>query len=121
MTTTHNPQHPATQDATTGLLDERRRRRRLEHLLDLRSRLAVLAAERRAHDLDDAIDTFGQQLAVESALSEEFPDTYAERLGDWARQDAELDHRPTQLSADCGICQAIATRGGVNLTPPEAA
>lgn len=121
MSTTHTPQQPTTPDAATGLLDERRRRRRLEHLLDLRSRLAVLAAERRAHDLDDAIETFGQQLAVESAVSEEFPDTYAERIADWARQDAEREHQPPQMSADCGICQAIATRSGVNLTPPEAA
>lgn len=121
MTTTNELQQPATSDAATGLLEQRRRRRRLEHLLDLRSRLAVLAAERRAHDLDDAMDTFGQQLAVEAALSEEFPDTYSERIADWARQDAEREHQPPQMSADCGICQAIATRSGVNLTPPEAA
>jgi hypothetical protein len=120
VTTTHTPQQP-TPDTSTGLLDQRRRRRRLEHLLDLRTRRAVLAAERRAHNLDDAMDTFGQQLAVESAVSEEFPDTYAERIADWARQDAEREHQPPQMSADCGICQAIATRSGVNLTPPEAA
>ncbi|WP_344192681.1 hypothetical protein [Pedococcus aerophilus] len=121
MTTTHTPQQPPTTNSTTGLLDERRRRRRLEHLLDLRWRLATLAVERRSHGLDDANDTFGQQLAVEIALSEEFPDIYVERLGDWARQEAELEHQPPQMSAECGICQAIASRSGVNLTPPEAA
>lgn len=121
MTTTHTPQQPSTTNKTAGLLDERRRRRRLEHLLDLRWRLATLAVERRSHGLEDANDTFGQQLAVENALGEEFPDTYIERIGDWARQEAELEHEPPQMSAERGICQAIASRSRVNLTPPEAA
>lgn len=121
VTTTHTPQQPSAPTNTIGQLEERRRRRRLEHLLDVRSRLATLAVERRSHRLDDANDTFGQQLAVESAISDEFPDMYVERLGDWARHEAELEHEPPQMVANCGICQAIASRSGINLTPPEAA
>lgn len=39
-------------------LDAVRARRRLEHLPDLRARLAALAAERLSHGLDDATDIY---------------------------------------------------------------
>ena len=102
-------------------LAERRRRRRLEHLLNLRTQLAGLSAERQAHDLDDAADTYGQQLAVENAISEEFPDVYGERFPVWVARDVELEHDGRSLHPGCGICQAVAKHAGLNLTPPEAA
>jgi hypothetical protein len=102
-------------------LAERRSRRRLEHLLNLRAQLAGLSAERRAHDLDDAAETYGQQLAVENAISEEFPDVYEERFPTWVTRDVELEHDAGALHFECGICQAVAKHVGLNLTPPEAA
>jgi hypothetical protein len=102
-------------------LDVNRRRRRLEHLLDLRTQLSQLAAERRAHRLEDALDVFGQQMAVEQALEDEFPGVYAERFAAWSAAEAALAHEPTTLTEGCGICEAIASKAGINLTPPEAA
>jgi hypothetical protein len=102
-------------------LGSRRSRRRLERLLELRGKLAELSGERRSHALDDALDTFGQQMAVEQAIQDEFPEVFDERFSDWMRRDAELEHEPGVLASTCGICRVIAGRGGVNLTPPEAA
>jgi hypothetical protein len=120
MTQTIDPA-PVGDGATIVPIDALRQRRRLDYLLDLRSTLAVLSAERSAHELDDASETLGQQYAVEHAIDQEFPDVYAARFPAWARYDAELAHSPDRLSRDCGICQAIARTHGVNLTPPEAA
>jgi len=121
MTTTHSSHRPLTAGTSIPVLDHQRRQRRLEHLLQLRAQLAALAAERRAHDLDDAAETFGQQIAVEAAISGEFREVYLAELGNWATRDAELDHESARLSPECGICQVVAAQMGVNLTPPEAA
>lgn len=71
-------------------LDAVRARRRLEHLPDLRARLAALAAERLSHGLDDAMDIYGQQLAVEHAIDQEYPEIHAERFPRWVEQDLAL-------------------------------
>jgi hypothetical protein len=60
-------------------------------------------------------------MAVEQAIEDEFPAEYTDRCPAWAAAEAALDHEPTTLTDGCGICEAIATRSGVNLTPPEAA
>lgn len=115
-----------TQDIPTGRgqlieLDPARRRARLDRLLDIRFRLAAVAAERRSHGLEDAGDTYLQQLAVESTIDDEFPDEYVERFADWVDQECRLSHDPNWLNEECGICQAIAQRAGLNISPPEAA
>lgn len=108
--------------ATVHGLDAVRARRRRDHLLDLRGRLTALAAERLSHGVDDAMETYEQQLAVEYAIVQEFPDVHAERFPTWVQRDLALEHDPDRLQPTCGICQAVARRsGGVNLTPPEAA
>ena len=99
----------------------RRRRARLERLLDLRSTLAELNAERSSHRLDDAPEIFGQLLAIEATLSDEYPEVYLRELPRWVEQDARIEHDGSTLQPTCGICRAIAIRSGVNLTAPEAA
>lgn len=119
MTTTHTP---ATGDVRPSFpMDELERRRRRDSLLNTREKLAILAAERHAHRVEDAWDITDQQFAVEAVIGQEFPQVYEEQLADWATLDSRLIHDPNRLSSDCGICQAIARRGGVNIEPPEAA
>lgn len=102
-------------------LDVARRRARLEGLLDIRSRLSTLSVERRSHGLEDAMETFGQQMAVEAILDQEFPEVFLERLGAWVTAEAQLEHDNDRMHPECGICQAIAQRAGINVEPPEAA
>jgi hypothetical protein len=117
------PTHPSVSDdpKATSAADELQRRRRRDSLLNLRRSLAVLATERRAHQLDDAWETFDQQLAVEAVIAQDFPRVYRQQLADWATLDNLLDHDPARLSPDCGICRAIADRSGINVEPPAAA
>lgn len=102
-------------------LDVNRRRRRLEYLLDLRTQVSQLAAERQAHRLEDALDVFGQQMAVEQAIEDGFSGVYAEQFAAWSATEAARAHEPTTLTEGCGVCEAIASMTGINLTPPEAA
>lgn len=101
--------------------DPRSRRARLDTLLDIRWRMAKLAVERRSHNLDDAIDTFHEQLLVESTIDREFPGVVDEKFGDWIEADARLEHDAGFLHPDCGICQAIAQRAGITFPPQYAA
>ena len=121
MTITND--HPASSSGSDGVadLDARRRRQRLEYLLDLRLRLAVLSSERSSHGLEDAIETWGQQMGVERTIRAEFPDVYAEYFPKWAQYDVELEHDGRVLTRECGICQSVARHAGINLDPPEAA
>lgn len=102
-------------------VDPRQRRARLDTLLDVRSRLARLAAERRSHNLDDAIDMFLEQMHVEATLDREFPGLVDERFADWLEADARLEHDADFFHPECGICQAIAQRAGLTFPPPFAA
>lgn len=102
-------------------LDAVRRRARLEGLLDIRARLSTLSVERRSHGLEDAMETFGQQMAVEAAIDQEFPEVFAERFGAWVAAEVQLEHDTYRMHPECGICQAIAQRAGINIDPPEAA
>lgn len=99
-----------------------RRRERRDHLLDVRTQLAETAACYRAHGLDEHAEELAvQQYAVEATIREEFPEVYARDWPQWVGRDAELMHDAMALSPNCPVCQAIAKRGGVNLTAPEAA
>lgn len=102
-------------------LDVVRRRARLEGLLDVRARLSTLSVERRSHGLEDAMATFSQQMAVESAIDHEYPEVFAERFGAWVEAEVQLEHDAYRMHPECGICQAIAQRSGINIDPPEAA
>ena len=101
--------------------DPRSRRARLDSLLDIRWRMAKLAVERRSHNLDDADDTFREQLLVESTIDWEFPGVVDERFADWLEADVRLEHDAGFLHPECGICQAIAQRAGISFPPPYAA
>lgn len=101
--------------------DPRERRARLDTLLDVRSRLAMLAAERRSHNLEDAIDTFQEQMHVEATIDREFPGVVDERFADWLDAEARLEHDAGFLHPECGICQVIAQRSGIAFPPPYAA
>lgn len=101
--------------------DLRKRRARLDTLLDVRWRLARLATERRSHNLDDAADTFQEQLLVEAAIGHEFPEVVDEKFPSWIESDAALEHDASVLHPECGICEAIARRAGINIVPLDAA
>lgn len=118
---TQHPTPPAGINSPTNLEDHRRRRGHLERLLNLRSQLALVSAERQAHGIDDAGLTYGQLLSVENAIREDFPQVYEERLPRWVESDARLEHDGRLLRHDCGVCRAIARHSRINLTPPEAA
>ena len=121
MSTTHSPAAQPVPNNGVTPIDPMRRRRHLERLLDTRSALAALAAERRSHNLDDAGETFGLLLSVEAELQHEFPDVHEARFPHWVTQDAVLEHPAGTLSPDCGICRTLAVSRQINLTPPEAA
>lgn len=109
---------------THGQLLERdpaRRRARLDWLCDIRSRLAIHTIERRSHGLDDTAETHLQLMAVEATIDREYPETFTERFAAWVEEETRLEHDPNWLHPECGICQAIANRSGINLDPPEAA
>ena len=119
MTTTHEIDTGHSKAPALTLL---RRRQHLDHLLDVRTRLAETAAFYRAHGLDgDAEDLSVQQYSVEATIGEQFPDVYVQEWPRWVTRDAELAHDAMSLSPTCPICRAIAARGGVNLIQPEAA
>lgn len=103
------------------LADRRRRRAHLEHLLDVRSRLAVTAAEQRSHDLPEKWETTRLLYQVEETIHEGWPDVYDRQLASWAEQDAALMHTLHILQLDCSLCRVIADSHHINLEPPNAA
>lgn len=103
------------------VIDAVRRRRQLEHLLDLRAQLAETAAAHAAHDLPDAREIARQQYAVEDSIRDGWPEVHAQRWPDWVAADARATHGAGELVAGCSICTALARRAGVNLEPPDAA
>lgn len=118
MTTT-DQQQPAS--GTVVPLDALKRRKRLDQLLATRSLLATVAAQQRSHRLDDAQDTFGLQLLMESTIRDEFPAEHEQLFPDWVSSEAAAEHPSGVLTADCGICRSVAAQTGLNLLPPEAA
>lgn len=125
MSTTHFPpsdrEHNAADDTNVVPLDALKRRRRLDHLLSTRHHLAVMAAQQRSHGLEEADESFGLQLAVESTLRDEYPDESERLFGTWLETDVAYEHPTGVLTAECGICRSIATAHGLNLVPPGAA
>jgi hypothetical protein len=107
--------------AVVSLAERQTRRANLEHLLDLRSCLAAIAAAQRSHNLAQAWQTTRLLYSVEKTINDGWPDVYARRLPSWAGQDDAMMHSPTRLVDDCCICRAIADRHGINLHPPTAA
>lgn len=101
--------------------DPQSRRARLDRLLEIRSRLARLAVERRSHNLDDAIDVFMDQMNVEATIDGEFPGVLDEKFTDWLEADTRLQHDASFLHPECGICQGIAHRSGITFPPGYAA
>ena len=121
MSTTPVENGSASHAVGTTPIDQLRRRRHLDRLLDSRAQLAILASERHSHRLDDASQTYLLQLSVETEIQNEFPDVYEAKFPDWVRQDAEADHPTGYLSPECGICRAVAVSRGLNLERPTAA
>jgi hypothetical protein len=112
---------PAGTTPVSSLNDKRRQRRRLEHLLDVRSGLARTVSEKRSHRLDDAEFLAGIQAAVEATILDEFPAVYHDQFSHWMVQEAADGHPVGVLTPGCSICQAIASERGINLTAPDAA
>ncbi len=121
MTATHDPAMSDGGNVVSLAERQRRRRAHLERLLDLRHRLAVTAAEQRAHNLPDGWEHTGLQYSVEATIRDGWPAVYEERFPVWVAQETALDHAAGVLVGDCSICRAIAAHGGVNLQPPDAA
>ena len=121
MITTDQSAHGTSADTRVSSLDLHRQRRRLDQLLELRATLSRAAAERRSHRLDDADYLYGLQLHVEQSIRDQSPDTFDERFSDWMAEEAAAEHPVGILTPGCGICQALASDRGLNLTPPEAA
>ncbi len=96
-----------------------RHRAHLDRLLEVRSQLARLVAERRSHRLDDEADVFAQQLAVEAAIRDHDRTAYEERWPHWVEADVLQEHEPTTLVSWCQLCQAVAASSGINLLRPE--
>jgi hypothetical protein len=115
------PHHRQGEPPRVSSLERHRRRRRLDHLLEVRTALSRSAAERRSHGLDDADFLYGLQLAVEEAIRDQYPDVFDERFSGWTTQEAADEHPVGVLTPGGGICEAVATDRGLNLIPPEAA
>ena len=90
-------------------------------LLRLRERLAVVAAEYEAHDLDGAIEVFQQQLDIEYAIRTHAPEIYESRWTEWLEREAELSHTPENPHPECGHCQLLAQRAQYLPWPPAQA
>jgi hypothetical protein len=85
-----------------------KQRRRVQHLLYTRKRLAQLAAEQRAHGLDDAVELYSLQLEVEQAIFEDFPEVFDQVVWQWAEEEATAEHHPAVTADSCSLCKAIA-------------
>lgn len=95
----------------------RRRAERLTLLLGLRDRLAILAAEYTAHDLDSATDVVRTVDEVESAIQGIAPRLHAQRWRAWLDMDVQLAHDATDPSASCSICRALSDPGWWSAKP----
>jgi hypothetical protein len=80
-----------------------------------------MAAQQRSHGLDDATESFTLQAIVETCVHDLYPDAYEELFPYWVEADIAAEHPMGVLDPDCGICRSVATSGGVNLVPPQAA
>jgi hypothetical protein len=110
-----------TPDSEVVQLDALRDRKRLDALKATRRHLATTAGQQRSHGLEEAEETFGLQLGIESTIRNEFLDEYEALLSAWFEADAASEHAPDVLTAECAICRSIAAATGVNLLPPDAA
>jgi len=119
MTTDHRTIEVGS-NVTSIAAQRARRRARLEHLLDLRERLAVIAAERRSHNLDDAWEHELELYRVEQVIADGWPRVYVERFPVWMEHEHAVEHPTGVLTDRCGICAGIAGAGGLNLHPPLA-
>jgi hypothetical protein len=119
MPTHHRTEGVPSQRQHVSLAERHRRKReQLELLLDARNRLAIVATERRSHDLPGCWEDVRLLYLVEQIIERHWPDLFAERLEDWTAADDTLLHSPRRLHPECGICQAIAAnRGGSPATP----
>jgi hypothetical protein len=122
MPTHHRTEGVPSQRQPVSLAERRRRKReQLELLLEARNRLAIVATERRSHDLPGCWEDVRLLYLVEQIIERHWPDLFAERLDYWAAADDALLHSPRRLHPECGICQAIATHRGASPAPPDAA
>ena len=113
--------HPNDHDDVVVNLDARRASRdpRLMHLLELRHRLALNAAERRSHALPDAIEHDLELFRVERLIAEGWPEVYLANYDDWLRTEHQHEHPADILVAGCGLCTVTAAAAGVNLQLPD--
>ncbi len=110
-------------DGTVVQLNERHPRRRvhLQRLLDVRARLAVLAAEQRSHDLPEQQEITRLLWAVEETIHGGWPRTYYEQFPQWCADEETLLHEPTRSATSCSVCRAGSPPGSMNHQPPGAA
>ncbi len=101
--------------------DDLRRRRRLQHLLEVRDKLAVTVAAHEVHHLDDADEATQLLYAVEATMQREFPALYPRLFDTWLARDAGLAHDGTTQVLECPICQRdAAPRQGAQRNPAAA-
>src|SRR5690606_4716033 len=93
-------------------LPEVRRRRRLENLLHTRKRVAELEAEYRSHGLDEHLEYYLLQLQIEQVIDDEFPEVFAELIGEWVTHEITGEHPVGLASATCSLCHVIAAHHG---------
>jgi rubrerythrin len=98
-----------------------RRQRRLQHLLEMRDRIAVMVASREAHGLDDAEEAAQLMYALEATVQREFPALYPRLFDKWLARDANLAHDGTTRVPQCPICQRDAAPLRVAPSKPAAA
>ena len=70
--------------------------------------MAIVVAERDAHDLPDHEGYLLEQLAVEQSIAHHWPDVYEENVfGAWLYADMARMHTADQPLTTCAICAAI--------------
>ena len=111
------PRTPDTHGARRGHRPQPPPSRTLTLLLGLRDRLAILAAEYTAHDLDGAADVVRTLDEVGSAIQGIAPRLHAQRWRTWLEMDVQLAHDATDPSASCSICRALSDPGWWSAQP----
>lgn len=105
MPTIHATRDPGTATADLVTLTGLRLRRHLQHLLEVRDKLAVLSTERFSHNLDDDAETFALMIGVEDEIAALFPEVHNKLFATWITTVAKASHEPGDYNPHCGICR----------------
>jgi hypothetical protein len=119
MTQSINTRQPGGGEAPppAAPLVPRQRGTRLRRLLDARDHLAAQVDERRGHGHADAVTLHRRQLAVEAAIRDEFPRSYAHRIAVWCEAETAAVSHDEQPSPDCTFCRRAGLVPDADLPP----